>query len=48
MMNNKIGQLLSFVELVRFTEIDKICIPVIQRDYAQGRPDPQAGDAVEP
>lgn len=41
-MSNSIGQLLSFVDLLQFTEIDKICIPVIQRDYAQGRTDIEA------
>ena len=41
-MNNNVGQHLSFVELLQLSEIDNICIPVIQRDYAQGRKDTQA------
>lgn len=38
-MSRNIGQLLSFVELLQSKDIDSIRIPVIQRDYAQGRSD---------
>ncbi|WP_186843284.1 DUF262 domain-containing protein [Acetobacterium fimetarium] len=41
-MNRNIGQLLSFVQLLQLDEMDNISIPVIQRDYAQGRIDTQA------
>ncbi len=41
-MDRNIGQLLSFVQLLRIEEMDSISIPVIQRDYAQGRTDTQA------
>lgn len=41
-MDRNIGQLLSFVQLLQLEEMDSISIPVIQRDYAQGRIDTQA------
>jgi hypothetical protein len=34
-----LGEALSFIDLLRKKEIDNIVIPVIQRDYAQGRED---------
>lgn len=41
-MDRNIGQLLSFIQLLQIEEMDSISIPVIQRDYAQGRTDTQA------